>query len=99
MANYIQKDQKKRVSLQKKEVKRLLYKSMLNNAHISSEVKSLIAYKMNSLPRNSSLFKTKNRCIKTGRGKAVYSKFRLSRLSFRDLASFGNLPGVTKAYW
>lgn len=52
-----------------------------------------------SLPRNSSPTRLKNRCAETGRPRAYMRTFGLSRLSFREHASKGEIPGVTKASW
>jgi small subunit ribosomal protein S14 len=51
------------------------------------------------LPRNSSPTRLKNRCIETGRPHAYMRQFGLSRISFREHASKGEIPGVTKASW
>ena len=51
------------------------------------------------LPRNSSPTRFKNRCTETGRPRAFMRQFGLSRLSFREHASKGEIPGVTKASW
>jgi len=51
------------------------------------------------LPRNSSPTRRKNRCSETGRPRAYMRQFGLSRLSFRDHASKGEIQGVTKASW
>ena len=51
------------------------------------------------LPRNSSPTRHKNRCSETGRPRAYMRQFGLSRLSFREHASKGEVPGVTKASW
>jgi small subunit ribosomal protein S14 len=51
------------------------------------------------LPRNSSPNRHRNRCEITGRPRAVYRKFKLSRLALRQLASLGALPGVVKSSW
>jgi small subunit ribosomal protein S14 len=51
------------------------------------------------LPRNSSPTRLKNRCIETGRPHGYMRTFGLSRLSFREHASKGEIPGVTKASW
>lgn len=51
------------------------------------------------LPRNSSPTRRKNRCSETGRPHAYMRQFGLSRLSFREHASKGEIPGVTKASW
>lgn len=51
------------------------------------------------LPRNSSPTRRKNRCVETGRPHAYMRQFGLSRISFREHASKGEIPGVTKASW
>ena len=51
------------------------------------------------LPRNSSPTRLKNRCVETGRPHAYMRTFGLSRISFREHASKGEIPGVTKASW
>jgi small subunit ribosomal protein S14 len=51
------------------------------------------------LPRNSSPTRLKNRCIETGRPRGFMRTFGLSRLAFREHASKGEIPGVTKASW
>ncbi|MBC7581493.1 30S ribosomal protein S14 [Aeromicrobium sp.] len=51
------------------------------------------------LPRNSSPTRWKNRCFETGRPHAYMRQFGLSRLSFREHAVKGEIPGVTKASW
>jgi len=51
------------------------------------------------LPRNSSPTRWKNRCIETGRPHAYMRRFGLSRIAFREHASKGEIPGVTKASW
>lgn len=51
------------------------------------------------LPRNSSPTRRKNRCIETGRPHGYMRTFGLSRISFREHASKGEIPGVTKASW
>ncbi len=54
---------------------------------------------LHKLPRNSSPTRFKNRCSETGRPRAYMRQFGLSRLSFREHASKGEIPGVTKASW
>lgn len=51
------------------------------------------------LPRNSSPTRRKNRCIETGRPRGYMRQFGLSRISFREHASKGEIPGVTKSSW
>jgi small subunit ribosomal protein S14 len=51
------------------------------------------------LPRNSSPTRLKNRCLQTGRPHAYMRRFGLSRIEFRERASRGEIPGITKASW
>lgn len=51
------------------------------------------------LPRNSSPTRKKNRCVETGRPRSYMRTFGLSRISFREHAVKGEIPGVTKASW
>lgn len=52
-----------------------------------------------ALPRNSSPTRRNNRCELTGRSKGYMRKFGLSRVAFREEASKGNIPGITKSSW
>ena len=54
---------------------------------------------LDKLPRNASPVRLHNRCKLTGRPKGYMRKFGISRVSFRDMASAGKIPGVTKASW
>jgi small subunit ribosomal protein S14 len=54
---------------------------------------------LHKLPRNSSPTRLKNRCLETGRPKAYMRRFGLSRISFREHANKGEIPGVTKSSW
>jgi small subunit ribosomal protein S14 len=51
------------------------------------------------LPRNASPVRVVNRCAITGRRHAYLRKFHCSRLTFREAALNGLIPGVTKASW
>ena len=55
--------------------------------------------KLEKLPRNSSKNRVRNRCEITGRPRGYYRKLRMSRISFRELASSGKIPGMTKSSW
>jgi len=54
---------------------------------------------LQKLPRNASPTRWKNRDILTGRPRAYMRRFGLSRISFRERASKGEIPGVTKSSW
>jgi small subunit ribosomal protein S14 len=54
---------------------------------------------LDKLPKNSSKVRLHNRCKITGRPKGYIRYFSISRNVFRELASYGKLPGVTKSSW
>lgn len=54
---------------------------------------------LQKLPKNSSMVRLKNRCMFTGRSRAYYRKFGVSRLIFREMALKGEIPGVKKSSW
>ncbi|MEJ5261769.1 MAG: 30S ribosomal protein S14 [Ignavibacterium sp.] len=54
---------------------------------------------LQKLPRNSSVTRLKNRCMFTGRSRAYYRKFGVSRLVLREMALRGEIPGLKKSSW
>lgn len=99
MSNSIQKDFNKRQLVFRNELKRLQYKYIIKNQSIEKFTRLENISKLNKLNRNTSKVRVKNRCVLTGRSRAVYKLFRLSRIKFRELANIGLIPGVTKASW
>jgi small subunit ribosomal protein S14 len=67
--------------------------------NLSEEEKEQARIALNKMPRDSSPTRLRNRCQLTGRARGYMRKFKLSRLSFRELASIGMIPGVTKSSW
>lgn len=51
------------------------------------------------LPRDASPTRLVNRCEVTGRRRGYLRRFRMSRITFREMASGGLIPGVTKSSW
>jgi small subunit ribosomal protein S14 len=74
-------------------------KAIIANPKVPDEQRDDAGRKLRSLPRNSSAVRIRNRCVLSGRPRAYYRKFGLSRIALRDLALQGYLPGVTKASW
>jgi len=54
---------------------------------------------LDKMSSNTSKVRLRNRCALTGRGRGFVRMFGVSRIKFRDLASEGKIPGVTKASW
>lgn len=75
-------------------------KMILKHAAKRAELKELGDQEgLAKLPRNSSPTRWKNRDVVTGRGRAYMRKFGLSRITFREMASKGEIPCVTKSSW
>jgi small subunit ribosomal protein S14 len=95
----IQRDLKRRRLIAKFANKRSELKAILANPETSDEEFYKAQAKLTKLPKNSSPIRARNRCSITGRPRAHIRKFGLSRITFRELASKGKLPGVTKSSW
>lgn len=79
--------------------KRKALKAIINSPTASGDEKWEAQAKLQSLPRNSSQIRLRKRCGLTGRPQGVYRKFGLGRNKLRELAMFGQVPGLTKASW
>ena len=77
--------------------KKLLEK--INDQNLSYEERQEYRLKLEKLPKNSNRIIIRNRCNVTGRPRGVYRRFGLSRITFRELALKGMIPGVSKASW
>ena len=79
--------------------KRAALKAVINDQSKPVDERFKASIKLAELPRNSSATRLHNRCQLTGRPHAFYRKLKLSRIMLRDLASFGQIPGMVKASW
>lgn len=79
--------------------KRQALKAKALNPDLSEEERQDARTALNKMPRDSSPTRLRNRCEMTGRARGFLRKFRLSRLSFREMAHSGHIPGITKASW
>ncbi|MEM1222072.1 MAG: 30S ribosomal protein S14 [Verrucomicrobiota bacterium] len=95
----IQRDLKRRRLIEKHAAKRAELKAILANPDTSDEEFYKAQAKLSKLPKNSSPIRARNRCSITGRPRSYIRKFGLSRISFRELATKGKIPGVTKSSW
>ena len=69
-------------------------------AALRAELKAKKDYAgLSQLPRDASPTRVVNRCQLSGRRRAFLRRFKLSRIAFRELASNGMIPGVTKSSW
>jgi len=79
--------------------KRSILKKIISNTQISNENRWNAIFKLQSLPRDSSPSRHRNRCQQTGRPHAFLRKFGLSRIKFREVAMRGEIPGLRKSSW
>ena len=79
--------------------RRAALKKVATDRDADPEQRFLAQIKLAALPRNSSATRFRNRCELSGRPRAFYRKFKLSRIALRELASAGQIPGVVKSSW
>jgi small subunit ribosomal protein S14 len=92
--------QKKREALVKRNWdKRMELKKQASNLKLSEEEREAARVALNKMPRNTCKIRLRNRCQLTGRPRGYLRKFKVSRLTFREMALFGYIPGVTKSSW
>ncbi|MAI07623.1 MAG: 30S ribosomal protein S14 [Magnetococcales bacterium] len=79
--------------------KRAELKAKIINEELGFEERMEARNQLNKMRTNGSKIRLRNRCQITGRPRGVYRKFGLCRITFREMASDGKLPGVTKSSW
>lgn len=95
----IEKNNRRRKLAKKYAGKRARLKKIANDREMPAEERFAARLKLAALPRNSAPSRIRNRCVISGRSRAYYRKFQLSRIALRDLASSGQIPGMVKASW
>lgn len=98
-ASSIQRNLKRQQLTERYAAERAAIKATLANPGTTDEEFFAAQRKMAKLPRNSAKVRVRNRCNLTGRPRAYIRRFGLSRITFRELALAGKIPGVTKASW
>lgn len=78
---------------------RMQLNSIIKNIKTDDDDRLSARLKLQSLPRDSSPVRLRNRCALTGRPRGVYSKFGLGRNKLREIAMSGKIPGIIKASW
>ncbi len=95
----VERELKRQKLVKQYATKRAALKAQASNQDLSVEERFKANLKLAGLPRNSSATRLHNRCQLTGRPHAYYRKLKLSRIMLRDLASFGQIPGMVKSSW
>ena len=95
----VEKNKARRKMVDRFAGKRAALKAIARDRTLPPEERFQAYLKLAELPRNSTKGRLRNRCQVTGRPRGVYRKFKLSRISLRDLASVGQIPGMVKSSW
>ena len=79
--------------------KRAELKELIRNPKTSDDAKAEAQKQLQKLPRDANPIRLRNRCALSGRPRAYNRKFGVSRITFRELALHGKIPGVIKSSW
>lgn len=89
---------RKDIALRQK-AKRNALSAIAKNTELPFEDRLKAQIKLSELARDGSYIRYRNRCSLSGRPRGFYRKFSLSRIALRDLAAFGQVPGLIKSSW
>jgi small subunit ribosomal protein S14 len=95
----INKNERRKKLVQQNAAKYAKLKAIADDQSKDETERLIARLKMAELPRNGNPTRVRNRCELTGRSRAYYRKFRLSRIMLRELANKGLIPGVIKSSW
>jgi small subunit ribosomal protein S14 len=95
----VEKNLKRQRLAKKYAIKRAELKAIVMDRSLPPEDRFAAQLKLNELPRNGASVRVRNRCEVTGRPRAYYRKFKMSRIALRDLGSQGRVPGLVKSSW
>ena len=95
----VEKNKRREKLSAKHAVKRAALKATIKNKELPMEERFAAQLKLAQMPRNGAKIRVRNRCEVSGRPRAFYRRFRISRVALRELASNGQLPGVVKSSW
>lgn len=79
--------------------RRAKLKALADDQTVTPEERFSARLKLAEMPRNGARIRIRNRCEITGRPRAYYRKFKMSRIALREMASSGLVPGVVKSSW
>jgi len=95
----VERERKRLKTVQRYAAKRAALKKIIANQSSSDEERRESMERLQTLPRNASPVRLRNRCAITGRPKGFYRKFGLGRNKLREETMRGNIPGLRKASW
>ena len=95
----VKKNLRRKALAEKLKNKRAKLSDIAKNDNLPFEERLKAQIKLAELPRNSAAIRYRNRCSLSGRPRGYFRKFSLSRIALRDLASWGQIPGLIKSSW
>ena len=95
----IEKNKRRTAMVSRKAEKRARLKAMAEDRDLPPEDRFAARLKLAEMPRNSSPTRLRNRCELSGRPRAFYRRFKISRVALRELGSQGMIPGLVKSSW
>ena len=95
----VQKNKNRERLVKRYAARRARLKALAEDRALPAEERFAARLKLAEMPRNSSAVRLRNRCEVTGRPRGFYRRFKMSRIALRELASTGQIPGMTKASW
>lgn len=95
----IRRDKKRRQMVADYEIEKLRLKAIVKNKLLPEIVQKKAKEELAKHPRDSSIARLRNRCVLTGRPRAVVREYGLCRMKFRDLADHGYISGMTRSTW
>lgn len=97
--NMVEREKRRARIVKRYALKRAQLKETIRNPKTSPEERIAAQARLQSMPRDASPSRLRNRCNITGRSRGVYRKFGLSRQKIREVAMRGEIPGLAKASW
>lgn len=95
----VEKNKRRIRTVEAKGARREALRAIIRDKSKPLEERFAAQLKLNQEPRDSSRTRIRNRCEVTGRPRGYYRKLKMSRIALRDLASMGQIPGITKSSW
>ena len=97
--NMVEREKRRARIVKRYALRRAQLKELIRNPRTSPEERVAAQARLQSMPRDASPSRLRNRCNITGRSRGVYRKFGLARVKIREVASRGEIPGLAKGSW
>jgi small subunit ribosomal protein S14 len=95
----VEKNNRRKRIVAAKGARRAALRAIIRNRELPLEERFNASLKLAREPRDSAQIRIRNRCEVSGRPRGYYRKLKMSRIALRELAAFGQVPGVVKSSW